>query len=151
MADLGAYEVDVVFDWAKATELAAELRTTATMLEFQVGERGRIKATPLEHWQGVYRGKFEGRVGICTSDASGFVTAMRDAATKLDELARLAREEQNRRVAAREWVANNDDGGVLDSIGDFFTGEDDLPPPPPPVRPPSIGIETPRTDQRALA
>jgi hypothetical protein len=149
MADLGAYTEDVQFNWTKASDLASELRSTANVLEYQVGERDRIKATPLEHWRGVYGEQFEGRVGTCTADAAKFVTSMRDAATRLDEMARLAREEQERREAAREWVANNDDGGFWDGLGDLVFGEDDQPPPPPPVDPPTIGIEAPAHDARA--
>ncbi len=151
MGDLGAYGEDVDFNWTKASELASELRSTANVLEYQVGERSRIKAEPLEHWLGTYSEQFVARAGTCTGDATRFVTSMRDAATRLDEMARLAREEQQRREAAREWVANNDDGGFLDTVGDFVFGEDDVPPPPPPVMPPTIGIEAPASDVRASA
>jgi len=43
----------------------------------------------------------------------------------------------------------DNEGGVLDAIGDFVFGEDE-PPPPPPVTPPSIPIEAPRTTARDL-
>jgi hypothetical protein len=140
MGDLGAIHEDVRFDWGKASELAAELRTTAGVLEGQVGERNRIKEPAREHWEGRYANEFDGRVSTCTSDASRFAGSMREAARQLDEMARLAREEQDRREQAREWERNNDDGGFLDSVGDFVFGEDDLPPPPPPVEPPSIQL-----------
>jgi hypothetical protein len=39
---------------------------------------------------------------MCTGDASRFATSMRDAADDVDQLDRLAREAQDRRVAARE-------------------------------------------------
>lgn len=148
MAELGAYQDDVRFDWDKASELATELRSTANVLEYQVGERGRIHDTPRTHWRGTYGDEFDGRVSTCTGDASRLLGSMREAARQLDEMARLAREEQDRRVAAREWVRNNDDGGFLDSVHDFFMGEDDVPPPPPPVAPPTIGIEAPAATVR---
>ena len=149
MADLGAYEVDVDFDHAKAGELAAELRSTATVLEDQVYERTTIKATPRETWRGTYGDEFDGRVSTCTGDAGRLVTSMREAARQLDDMSRLAAEEQSRREAAREWVANNDDSGFLEGAKDFVFGEDDVPPPPPPVDPPTIGIEAPASDPRA--
>ncbi len=42
MADLGAYNEDVKFNWAAADKLVAELRSTATVLANQIGERKRI-------------------------------------------------------------------------------------------------------------
>jgi hypothetical protein len=151
MADLGAIHEDVRFNWDKASELAGELRQTATALDGQVPDRHRIKSAAREHWRGRYGEEFDGRVGTCTRDSREFVTSMREAARQLDEMARLAREEQNRRERAREWVRNNDDGGFLDGVGDFLFGEDDVPPPPPPVRPPSIPIREPLVSGREAA
>ncbi len=148
MAELGAYQEDVTFDWARASELATELRSTANVLEYQVGERHRIHTAPRANWKGTYGDEFDGRVTTCAGDASRLLASMREAARQLDEMARLAREEQDRRVAAREWVKNNDDGGFLDGVHDFVFGEDDVPPPPPPVAPPTIGIEAPAPGSR---
>jgi uncharacterized protein YukE len=151
MGDLGAIHEDVRFNWGKASELAAELRATAGALEGQIGQRNTIKGQARQHWEGRYGTEFDGRVATCTGDASRFATAMREAARQLDEMARLAREEQNRREQAREWERNNDDGGFLDGVGDFLFGEDDLPPPPPPVQPPSIPIMSPTPGARENA
>jgi uncharacterized protein YukE len=148
MGELGAFEEDVRFGWAEATALAAELRSTAGSLEGQIGERNSIKGPAREAWRGKYAQEFDGRVGICTGDAGRLAEALREAADGLDELARLAREEQERREYAREWDANNDDGGFLDGVGDFVFGEDDLPPPPPPVEPPRIAIVEPQVGTR---
>jgi hypothetical protein len=151
MGELGAIHEDVRFDWGKASELASELRSTAGVLEGQVGERNRIKTPAREHWEGRYAGEFDGRVATCTGDASRFASSMRQAAQQLDEMARLAREEQDRREQAREWERNNDDGGFLDSVGDFVFGEDDVPPPPPPVEPPSIDfVESPGSREASV-
>ena len=152
MTELGAIHEDVQFDHGKASELAAELRTTAGILDEQVGDRNELKTPAREHWRGRYGDEFDGRVSTCTGDAGRLATAMRDAADKLDEMSRLAREEQDRRVQAREWERRNaesDEGGFLDGVGDFLFGEDDeLPPPPPPVDPPSIPIEAPAVGAR---
>jgi hypothetical protein len=61
---------------------------------------------------------------------------MRQAADQVDELRRLAREEQTRRERAREWEREKDTESVLETIKEFFTGEDDKPPIPGPVEPP---------------
>ncbi|HKE76136.1 MAG TPA: hypothetical protein VKB57_21140, partial [Acidimicrobiales bacterium] len=103
---------------------------------------------PRANWKGTYGDEFDGRVTTCTGDASRLLASMREAARQLDEMSRLAREEQDRREAAREWVKNDDDGGFLDGVHDFVFGEDDVPPPPPPVAPPTIGIEAPAPGSR---
>jgi uncharacterized protein YukE len=148
MGELGAYREDVRFGWAEATALAAELRAAAGELDGQIGERHAIKSPAREEWRGKYAQEFDGRVEVCTGDAGRLAEALREAADGLDELARLAREEQDRREYAREWEANNSDGGFLDAAGDFLFGEDDLPPPPPPVEPPRIPIAEPSVGTR---
>jgi uncharacterized protein YukE len=148
VGELGPIHENVAFDFAKAAELAGELRATAGVLDEQVGERGRVRAPAREHWQGRYGDEFDGRVTTCTGDAERLADSMREAARQLDEMARLAGEEQSRREAAREWERNNDDGGFLDGVGDFVFGEDDLPPPPPPIDPPTIPIEAPTVGAR---
>jgi hypothetical protein len=75
--------------------------------------------------RGVYAGKFTGRMTICANDAHRVAAAMRDAADKLDELAVLAREEQDRRELARAWKVEHDawqrredDKGMFESFTD---------------------------------
>lgn len=164
MADLGAIHEDVAFDWGKASELSGEMRSTANVLEWQVGERESIRSAARTVWRGRYGDEFDHRVSLCKGDAGRFVTSLRTAADGLDELARLAQEEQDRRQWAREWeAAQEDDGGggwgipivddvveaggdLLDSGHDLLFGDDDeVPPPPPPVEPPTIPIGDPGT------
>jgi len=140
MGELGAINEDVRFGWAEATALAAELRSTAGVLEGQIAERNAIEGPAREEWRGRFAVEFDGRVEVCVGDADRIAGSLREAADGLDEWARLAREEQDRREYAREWEANNDDGGLFDSVSDWAFGEDDLPPPPPPVEPPSIPV-----------
>ena len=147
MTNLGAVDEDVRFDWVAADDLSAKLRSTATVLDEQGGTRTTSHDTARASWQGRYAVEFDDRVSTCKGDASRFATSMRNAADDVDELARLAREEQDRRIAAREWIAsqNDDDGGLfggvpvlgdvedaigdgLDAVGDFVFGEDDVPP-----------------------
>lgn len=148
MPELGAYKEDVQFNWDAAEKLAKELRSTADALYKQIGERKRIGARtgagPLAQWEGSYARQFDERLSICTSDADKFVISMREAAKNLDNLAKLAREEQQRRELAREWVKQQEnqnwfERNIADPVSDFFGGED-VPPPPPPVDPPKIPI-----------
>lgn len=150
MGDLGAYREDVVFNWEAAASLVAELRSLATVLDWQVGERRRIAGGARKHWTGVYGDQFDGRIGICTGDAGQFATSMRDAANKLEELARLAREEQQRREQARAWVEQNDRNWFERNVWDPVFGED-VPEPPPPKDPPRIPIGDPSSGSRGPA
>jgi hypothetical protein len=155
MGELGAIHEDVKFDWATAADLAAELRSTARVLEAQQHAREGLRGLAREHWAGRFGDEFDRRVGVCIGDAGRLASSLRAAADRLDEMARLSRQEQDGRVKAREWEKARADGGgglfgsvpvvgdVVDGVGDFVFGEDDLPPPPPPVEPPTISIEAP--------
>ena len=85
---------------------------------------------------------------ICTGDAQRLATALRQAADQVDELARMAREEQDRREKARQWQAEQEDESVLEKVGDFLFGEDDLPPIPDPVTPPTFTTAAPISTAR---
>lgn len=86
------------FNWTAANALVAKLRSTATELDKQVGERKQIGAGARKQWEGSYAQQFDERLGTCTGDAQRFVTSMRQAANDREELARLAHQEQQRRV-----------------------------------------------------
>ena len=140
--DLGAIEEDVVFAWTAAATLSAEMRATAAELEAQIPRRNSLAGDAKRDWRGVYSGKFDERMAICTGDAGRLATAMRDAADKLDELAVLAREEQDRRVMARAWKAEHDawqreqdDRGLFEKFTDGV-GITDIDEPVCPVGPP---------------
>lgn len=132
MPDLGAYQEDVKFNWAAADDLVAELRSTASVLADQIGTRRRIAVGAREQWKGTYSHEFDGRLNICTGDAQRFVTRMREAANDLEELAKLARQEQQRRVNAREWVRQQQNKSGFDKFVDgaqeFFGFGEDVPP-----------------------
>lgn len=108
MTNLGAVDEDVRFDWVAADDLSAKLRSTAPVLDEQVGARTTSHGTARTVWPGRSAVEFDDRVSVFTVDAS-----------------RFAREEQDRRVAAREWIASqNDDGGGL-FCGDLVLGHVD--------------------------
>ncbi|MFF0379891.1 WXG100-like domain-containing protein [Actinoplanes missouriensis] len=145
MVDLRGISEDVPFDGEAATRLAAQLRAGADECEGVIPRRTAVATVATEEWRGVYARQFATRMGICVTDAQRLATAMRQAANQVDELARLAREEQARREKAREWQRRQQDEGVLEKIGDFFFGEDedDLPPVPDPITPPFYTLPPP--------
>ena len=85
---------------------------------------------------------------ICSTDAGRLSSAMVLAANQVDELARLAREEQDRREKARQWQREQENEDFLDQVGDFIFGEDDLPPVGDPVTPPTYTSPAPISASR---
>jgi uncharacterized protein YukE len=148
MVDLRGIAEDVPFDWAAAGRLATELRATASACEGQIPRRTAIAGRAQTEWRGRYAREFAGRMRICTGDAQRLATALRQAADQVDELSRLAREEQKRREAAREWQRQQEDESLLEQFGDFLFGEDDLPPVPDPVTPPRFTSPAPAATVR---
>jgi uncharacterized protein YukE len=134
--NLAGIEEDVPFDWAAAERLAAELRSAAGTLDSQVSSRNAYAHGALEEWRGVFAREFTGRMRTCSNDAGRLSSAMTLAAKQVDELARLAREEQRRREAARAWKRHHDSRSLVEKVGDFLTGGEEQPPIPPPVQPP---------------
>jgi hypothetical protein len=148
MVDLRGIAEDVPFDWSAAGRLASELRGAATACEGQIPRRTTIAGRAATDWRGRYAREFADRTGICTGDAQRLATALRQAADQVDELSRLAREEQQRREAAREWQRQQDDESLLEQAGDFLFGEDDLPPIPDPITPPRFTSPAPAAATR---
>jgi uncharacterized protein YukE len=148
MVDLRGIAEDVPFAWSAATGLAAELRAAADACQGQISRRATIADQAAAQWRGLYARQFGDRMGICTGDAQRLATALRQAADQVDELSRLAREEQERREKARQWQRDQQDEGILDKVGDFLFGEDDLPPVPDPVTPPTFTTPAPISTSR---
>jgi uncharacterized protein YukE len=141
--NLAGIEEDVPFDWAAAERLAAELRSAAGTLDSQVSSRNAYAHGALEEWRGVFAREFTGRMRTCSNDAGRLSSAMTLAAKQVDELARLAREEQRRREAARAWKRRHDSRSIAEKVGDFLTGGEEQPPIPPPVQPPVWTADSP--------
>src|SRR4051794_21709358 len=141
--ELAGIEEDVRFNWAAASTLEQELRSTAGTLDGQVPQRNGYASHAREEWRGTYSRQFVQRMEICTSDAGRLSSAMTLAANQVKELAAAARREQDRREKARQWKRDQDNESFLDKAGDFLFGEDDKPPIPPPEPPPRYISEAP--------
>ena len=139
MGELGGIE-DLKFDWAGAARLSAELRSTATVLDGQVPRRNSIAQAAKSEWRGVFSEQFLDRMKVCTTDAGRLADAMRQAATDLDELAQLARDEQARRDRAQAWEAENQSENFLESGFEKITGTDEEPFSEPPIQPKNVQI-----------
>jgi len=132
MGDLEGIHQNVPFDWDTAEALVARLRSTASRLEGQIPSRDADAEDAREEWRGLYSFKFKQRVQIGASDARAIAHAMQEAALKLEELARLAREEQDRRLVARQWEEDQRNKSLGERITDglgLTSYDDDRPPP----------------------
>lgn len=144
------------FDFEAARQLALEFGNTAGLLRAQIGHRNGLAAGAREEWRGAYEVQFGVRMGVCATDASRLADAMELAAREVQELARLAQEEQQRRAVAREWKERHDawereqsNDNIFEDIGDsvFGTGEP-IPPELTPTAPPTIPLEAPAPGHR---
>src|SRR5919112_5906835 len=107
MPDLGAYDKSVEFDWGVADALVAQLTARAALLRAQGDKRNPLAAKARTDWRGVYEAKFGERMKVCLTDAGDLAKAMEKAAKQVKELAKLAREEQERRNLAKQYVQDH--------------------------------------------
>jgi uncharacterized protein YukE len=148
----------ITFDFAAAERLAARFRATADLLLTQVSQRTRLADVARKDWKGAYEVKFGHNMQICGQDAELLAFALRDAADQVDELARLAKEENDRRAKAREWkIAHDawqrrqDQRSEAERLWDDLTNRDTHEPIPPdlnPAAPPKIPIHAPARSSR---
>jgi uncharacterized protein YukE len=150
-------EGPVPFDFDAASDLAAKLRASATLVTAtQLPRRRELARTAREDWRGNYAELFDTRMTQCGDDAGRLAEAMRDAATKVDQLAEEAKAEQRRRDRANEYLREHAAwrererersesivSNVM-SLGGAFDDEPEMPdmtgePSTLPVRDPSIG------------
>jgi uncharacterized protein YukE len=95
----------VPFDFDAASDLAARFRSSALLVTAQqLPRRRELARTARTDWLGRYAEIFDARMGQCAGDAERLAEAMRDAATKVDQLAEEARREQERRDRANEYL-----------------------------------------------
>jgi uncharacterized protein YukE len=136
---------DLDFPWALAKQLSAEFRRAAGEIDGQIPRRNSMATHAKEDWRGTYARKFDGHMEICTGDAAKLAAALEKAAATLDELAQLAREEQERRDIAQAWKVEHDawereqsNDGLLENAWDGIAGDDE-------PKPPDLPVKTPPT------
>jgi hypothetical protein len=130
-------EGDVAFDWTGATRLKAAFEAMASAVETQRGARMSAFDAGLKGWQGAGRSAYDQKPRHMQgdTDAGELGSALRDAIADIEALERAAREENDRRRRAREWLdayaKNEREENFGDNLHDFFFGEDFRPPPMP--------------------
>jgi hypothetical protein len=137
MLDLGTYATDVDFAWEAASRLKHSFLRAAQELEEQIPRRNAYAAHALQDWRGRNAEQFKGEhMAAMTGDARRIAAECRRCAEMLEELAQLAREENERRALAREWQAKHDawereqaHRNLLERAGDLLGGDDEPKPP----------------------
>ena len=150
-------EGPVPFDFDAARDLASKLRACATLVTTQqLPRRRELACTARRDWRGNYAELFDTRTTQCRNDAERLATALRDAATKVDQLVEEAEQEQRRRDRANDYLIEHaawrerererNDSIVTNvlSLGGAFDDEPEMPdmtgePSTLPVMDPSIG------------
>ncbi len=104
MPNLGNYQEPVPFNQAAADSLVGELLATARVLGRDISDREQFSRRARQSWEGPHAQQFDGRNRICAGDARRFETALRAAVQAIEQLARLATEEERRRAAVRAGI-----------------------------------------------
>lgn len=136
----------ITFDFHAAERLAARFTATAELLRAQIPRRFGLARVARNDWRGIYEEKFVQRMQVCAQDAERLAAAMDKAAAQVNELARLAKEERDRRAKAREWKRRHDEWkrrqaqkDWLDHGVDVFRGDGEpIPPQLTPTAPPAL-------------
>jgi len=137
VVDLGTFEDDVKFAWAEASRLKHSFVRAAAELEQQAAERAGYAEGARKEWRGRYAREFTNEHMMYTiRDVKAIAQTCRDCASMLEQLAQLAREENERRALARQWKSDHDkwqreqaDDDALDDLGDLLGGDDEPKPP----------------------
>ncbi len=142
MADLGAIDEDVRFDYGAADRLASLCDAAAGVIEGQTGSRASWKSTALTDFRGHFSELFRSNAAVAAGDATELASRLREVATGARLLKSEARKEQQRRDTARQWKQEQDDRNLWDKGVDAVFGGDD-PPVGPPAAEPTIPVSPP--------
>lgn len=137
MVDLGPFEEPVRFAWREASDLKHEFVRAANILEAQLKARRSDANAAEKDWRGRYAEEFESEhMKITIGDATRFIVEFRLCAKMLEQLANLAREEDDRRQLAREWKEEHDkweeeqrERSAGEKLLDWGLGDDEPKPP----------------------
>ncbi len=142
MADLGAIEEDVRFDYAAADTLARLCDAAASVIEGQAGSRASWRNTALTEFRGHFSELFRSNGAVAAADATELSNRLREVGTGARRLKEEARKEQQRRETARAWNREQEDPSQWDKGVDAVFGGDD-PPVGPPAEEPTIPVSAP--------
>lgn len=135
MADLGAIEEDVRFDYGAADTLARLCDAAAGVIESQTGSRASWKSKALTDFRGRFSQLFRNNAAVAAADAAELASRLREVAGFTRRLKEEAHKEQQRRETARAWKREQEHRNLLEKGHDWLFGSDDPPVGPPPAEP----------------
>ncbi|WP_432477897.1 DUF6531 domain-containing protein [Nocardioides sp. GXQ0305] len=147
MADLGAIEEDVRFDYGAADRLASLCDSAAGVIDGQAGSRASWKNTALTEFRGHFSQLFRSNASVAAADAAELADRLREVAGFTRRLKEEAEKEQERRETARQWKQEQDDRNLWDKGVDAVFGGDD-PPVGPPAAEPTFPVSASRNGTR---
>ncbi len=147
MADLGAIDEDVPFDFGAADALIASADAAAGDVEGQAGSRNVFVTVALTEFKGHFSDLFRTNAATARADATELGERLREIASGARTLKEEARKEQQRRETARQWKAEQDDRNLWDKGVDSVFGGD-APPVGPPAGQVSLPVSPPRNAPR---
>jgi hypothetical protein len=125
-----ANSANVMFAYGEALQAARDLWALAGELRSHQSRRATVAQTARRVWVGPKHDQFEDKMRREASDTTAVADGLEATARAIGRSWAEARGQQDRINFAR-WVDKQiDDDGVLENIGEFFTGEDDYGPPP---------------------
>ncbi|MFW0111937.1 hypothetical protein [Rothia sp. P5766] len=103
--NLGAIDGNVEFNFGHAETLKSALRNAAGLLRTQASSRASLVATARQEFRGYFEELFASNAQTAASDADEIATALSNAVGLVDDLVQRAKEENERRRLAREFIA----------------------------------------------
>ncbi|WP_237225336.1 DUF6531 domain-containing protein, partial [Rothia nasisuis] len=125
--NLGAIESDVEFNFTHAESLKTAFTNAARTLEDQADSRASLVSTAQEDFKGYFSTLFDTNSKTAAADASDLTIALTNAADLVNQLIDQAREENERRRIAREFVAEQEAESALKKGIDEIFGDQDPP------------------------
>ena len=127
-----ANATDLVFDYDGALDLARRLWALADEVTGVARQRGELALVAATNFVGAYGDQFHSRMSVEATNMTSVTQGLRADAMAVARMWKAAMEEENRRIYARHVDDMKQHRGVLEAIGDFFTGFH-YPPEPDPV------------------
>ncbi|MDP9800931.1 hypothetical protein J2S49_001007 [Arcanobacterium wilhelmae] len=145
MVSLGANAHDLDFDFSVARSVASTFTAVASTLESQAASRASCESTASGQFRGYFSQLFTSNMASAQADRDEIASALRDVAQGAQDIAQAAREENERRRVAHEYVTKHDNW--WEKTWDYLFGQE--PPPRLEVNPaPTIHTSAPPPEPR---
>ncbi|WP_152364023.1 DUF6531 domain-containing protein [Microlunatus speluncae] len=118
---------DVEFNFDTSTTVKAAFRAAATDIEAQRSDRSTWRLEGLKDFDGHFSTVFEQNGTTQLTDLTEVVSALKDVASKIEDVEDAARQENQRRKTARDWAQRQEDRNMFEKGWDSVFGGEDPP------------------------